>query len=517
MKSYMKTLFMVLLLVFATLPSYAVDVAAKEGGNFEDDDDSYKRERSKTIYDGDLYKQPETKESYGAYYIDDPIESPRLPQEPVTFWLNKGQQKVFNQEQGFSLTYLGSISKTSKIGADTPEGIFSEDVCEQFQMAYFSKSRGKNVASKEVALEEPSGDQVFAPSSTTVEPIALAAQSSSGKKPTPVTAQQIKDSVKSTSVIKHILGEDAYDAILVDKSSIAVQPMPVDTTTLEALMKRATDLALIVGGEANTAFTFNDQDVALALANILRGKGVQLSQQWNGNWKSENVQVFIKYNNIDADQFFQNVRAAQKALATAQIQTYNAFLYLEAYNLPAAEQALNDAQQVFHDTYEPLMKQVMTEINRWKSLPLKTSAKQETIPVMPIDASASTKVFCLVPGEVGYPIMLYEKKGDSVLVGYNSWKDQPSYTVPSDSADTKAVDTKQAKNQGTCVVKGNGVVPVGTRVNVESVSQFCDPLTEKMLSQKADGEVAENNYECLSNEARNGQCVNSLNFLQKIW
>lgn len=130
-----------------------------------------------------------------------------------------------------------------------------------------------------------------------------------------------------------------------------------------------------------------------------------------------------------------------------------------------------------------------------------------------------TKSFCIIAGEIGYPVILYQKREDgAVLVGYNVWKNDSApgddylFKVNSDSQ-----QKQQPKKDDFCVVEGNGEVPVGTRVNVEGISQYCDPLTKQMLNQKQDGEQAENNYECLSNEARNGQCENSLNFLQKIW
>lgn len=130
---------------------------------------------------------------------------------------------------------------------------------------------------------------------------------------------------------------------------------------------------------------------------------------------------------------------------------------------------------------------------------------------------SETKTFCILPGEVGYPIILYEKKDDGVLVGYNAWKgENPSYYV---AANGQARQTSYGSPQekDSCQVEGNGAIPVGTRLNVEDKSQYCDALTKQMMVQKQDGEQAENDYECLSNEQNNGRCVNSLNILQKIW
>ena len=131
---------------------------------------------------------------------------------------------------------------------------------------------------------------------------------------------------------------------------------------------------------------------------------------------------------------------------------------------------------------------------------------------------SETKTFCILPGEVGYPIILYEKKEKGVLVGYTAWKGENPSSYVAMSGETQALRQKDSsKNEGSCKVEGNGLVPIGTRLNVEGKSQYCDALTKKMMTQKQDAEQAENDYECLSNEARNGQCVNSLSFLQKIW
>src|SRR3989338_4724161 len=157
---------------------------------------------------------------------------------------------------------------------------------------------------------------------------------------------------------------------------------------------------------------------------------------------------------------------------------------------------------------------------------IKQDARSEDDSTKPIQGSegaqptmrSETKTFCILPGEVGYPIILYEKKEKGVLVGYTAWKGENPSSYVAMSGETQALRQKDSsKNEGSCKVEGNGLVPIGTRLNVEGKSQYCDALTKKMMTQKQDAEQAENDYECLSNEARNGQCVNSLSFLQKIW
>ena len=141
-------------------------------------------------------------------------------------------------------------------------------------------------------------------------------------------------------------------------------------------------------------------------------------------------------------------------------------------------------------------------------------------PGMTAPTRSETKTFCILPGEVGYPIMLYEKRNNGVLVGYNAWKGENPSSYAARGAGVNALQQTKPfkdKDEDSCQVEGNGAIPVGTRLNVEGKSQYCDALTKKMMVQKQDGEQAENDYECLSNEQNNGQCVNSLNILQKIW
>lgn len=472
-----------LLLIFSILPVYALNDPTI--GAYPED---------KTT---DVAYSPETSVSFAP---TEPFDG-----TPETFWLTKGQTQSF--EQGVSLTYLGS-SANQKIGADTPKGIPSGGFCEQFQITYYTHQEvsGKDVSGKEVMPDVYPEQGRIVPTSVSFAPA-----------PVLTTPQQVEHYIKPTSLTKKTLGQDAYDAAVVDKSTLVALPAPLDAAASEVLMKRIIDLALLVGGEVNTAFTFNDEDVAQALANILHSKGVQMSQNSEG-WKSENIQEFIKYNSIDVNQFFLNVREAQKELSLAQIQTYNAVLYMSAYDLSHAEIALSDAQ-AHYTLYRPLMDKVMAEINRWQPLPVRALPQEGKTPAIPTGKSGNSKVFCLVPGEVGFPIILYEKKDDAVLVGSTSLKMKIETLPAKDMQKTptkKPADIVRKDAEASCAVDGK-TVPVGTRLNVDGVSQYCDPLTHKLFDQKQDAEQAENNYECLSNESRNGQCVNSLGFLERIW
>ncbi|GEM_PF-4726351 len=635
MKQQISILFMVLLLVFATLPLHALDVAAKEGRDKYEDDDDYEL-KSKKISGADYEDSLKYEDS----------SKPTQPQrEPATFWLQQGESKQL--ESSLVLTYLGSSQKPTQIACTgearlCPDGktyvgrnpnlgcafdacpgetsnsvsdllaegaektyvlqgdmafavevLNIEDtnpatvtfkvngevtdqipigktavlkngvvslsvlnialrtaggddlvkftlgtaaveppvsdigVCEQFQMTY------KYVAPSQGIVGEP--EFAIAPEVTTANVQAVAVDSAMPTKDSNVKEMEVyadaeyaeaiakkkridvavqtgdyvldfvEDIIEPTDVTKDILGEQVYKKEVVKESDIDVQPAPIDSTRYDMVSKRVTKLALIIGRQEYMDFSFRNDKVAEELVRILERNGVYVNKK--GDWKSQ-LAAFIKVNNIDVDQFARDLQEAQKQLSLAQIHTYNAFLYLQSNDLDAADREMGLAEKYFAAFQGP-MDRVVKEINRWKPLP----GQGRSQPI-----KEESKTFCIIPGEVGYPIILYEKKDNAVLVGYNSWKNEPrSMGVAIDAKNTDVEKSKTSKNQGVCTVESNGAVPVGTRVNVDGVSQYCDPLTKKMLKQKADGEVAENNYECLSNEARNGVCENSLSFLQKIW
>ncbi len=627
MKAYIKSLFMVLLLIVATLPTYSIGVAAKNSN--DDDDDKY---------DDDLYliEQPESRET-------SPSKGFKA-KEPQTFWLRAGESKVV--ETNIVLTYLGSSQKPSQIlcmadaqlcpdgktyvsrnpklncafdacplsgTKDTnaiqiasvsdalPEGAekiynlgreynlevmiiedtkpatvtfkvngevtgqlpigasavlkdgtslfvhdialryggrddfvkftlggqsdssqptypvpapvnpVQGDVCEQFQITYSYVAPSQGV----VSMPELVGSAMPVPGESKNVKEMEVYPTQPALVVTKDDLDTVADVVKPTSVTKDIIGETAYNKEILEEDAVVAKPVPLDTARRDALAKRIATLAYVIGGEEYMSFSFREDKVAEAIVQILERKGVIISEK-NGNWIKE-AEAFIKQNNIDVEQFVNNLRLAQKYLSLAQIQTYNAVLYLQANNLDGAETEIKQAEENFAMFRKP-MDYVANEINRWK--PFQGQGKGKAI-------SEQSETFCLVQGEVGYPIMLYDKKDNAVLVGYNVWKENgdkalPDYKVP--AVDTVArsrtkeiISKEKESSKEGCLVEGNGAVPVGTRVNIDGVSQYCDPLTKKMLKQKIDGEVAENNYECLSNEARNGVCENSLSFLQKIW
>ena len=81
-----------------------------------------------------------------------------------------------------------------------------------------------------------------------------------------------------------------------------------------------------------------------------------------------------------------------------------------------------------------------------------------------------------------------------------------------------AVETKTIKKQrvaekpaSSCQINGEKIA-AGTRID----GQYCDPLTKQLLQQKEDGAASDNNFECQSNESRNGKCTNSYSLLKGL-
>ncbi len=150
------------------------------------------------------------------------------------------------------------------------------------------------------------------------------------------------------------------------------------------------------------------------------------------------------------------------------------------------------------------------------------------------DGTSWTESLCLREDDLGFSIFLYEKKGDEVLVAYNLYNHGYGGNVlplpePWDGSGSDGIlitdivkpsDKKVKKSDGQgCRVNGN-TMPIGTRFIAtkgnEEVAMYCD-WTKETMEQKADGEKASNGYECLSAEERNGECTNTLNWLQKFF
>ncbi|MDP3916885.1 MAG: hypothetical protein Q8Q42_01195 [Nanoarchaeota archaeon] len=86
--------------------------------------------------------------------------------------------------------------------------------------------------------------------------------------------------------------------------------------------------------------------------------------------------------------------------------------------------------------------------------------------------------------------------------------------------DEKYMSTDEFIPASGCRISDRNIVPVSTRMSFDGKeSQYCD-VDGKMKTQKADGEAAENNYECKSNNSEYGTCANlkeQAYILQKIF
>ena len=423
MQTHLKSLFMVLLLVFATLPVYAST----------GDDDSF-----------DFEEEAENEFSEtAAIELSDDIKK----FEPRTFWLKKGESKRL--ESNLYLTYLGSSQKPSqlfctkevktcsdgtsvgrnpKLGCafdacpdedDESDLVFDENqgICESFELVYEHPSKGKSKGKSSVKSLQPVDSKVF-----------------------------------STDFII----SDVVPVTVEDKAKILISKADVFVAKIEQDIGHAGDL--------------DESDIR----NIKREKEKLLEELEEG----------------DMEEIEEHLENLKKKLDKAQKK------------LSKKDKSGKDDDENGEDDDK--------RIKDFK--PFDQTVEKESV-------EKKIKDFCLVQGEVGYPIILYEKKDSAVLVGYNVWKDDSSFdddAAMTDDSD-KPQKKKTTKKSGLCTVDGDGEVPIGTRLNVEGISQYCDPLTKKMQNQKVDGAVAENDYECFSNEARNGLCVNSLNFLERIW
>ncbi len=536
MKQIIQSLFMVLLLVFAIVPTYTL--AASDPVLGED------KQGMRAPTNGVDLAPPETR------YAD-----------PATFWLTKGQTAQVST--GVSVTYLGTQGKNKESAVCTddvklcddgktyvsrngkyncafdacpgeiqpPKPMSDAQACERFSMSYASTgisdtvaadgvaypTKGSGVASKanENAYGDGTDDRTVV---TKTSAVARVEQTVTGDVK---NADGVFALVEPSAEDKTILGTTVYDRTVVDVNGLTAAKAltPKDKTRSEVLFNQVVVLAKNVGREDYLAFTIDEDKVADALVMLLRSKNLNLIGPYTpgkGTWEAE-VQAFITYNKINVASFESDVRLAQKELLLAQINAYNSLLLLQNNQVDDAEKHYAEGM-THYEAFQKVLTRIEAEVYRWKALPRNDGTKDKT----------AGNEFCIVPGEVGYPIILYEKdeQQQRVLVGYNNGiadravkrvGDYVDAKEVTDKTKTRKTKAKNSKQEGSCIVEGDGAVPVGTRVSIDGVSMYCDALTKKMQDQKADGDEAENNYQCESNESRNGICVNSLNFLEKIW
>lgn len=379
----------------------------------------------------------------------------------------------------------------------------NKKVCERFTLTYTDLPAApvkKTTPAKVTVTAVPLAE--IAPKETAVDAVTALIEAS--KKATVKNPDPLLDIVEPGAVEKDIVGASTVATIVVDADALeavaVVEPTKPEQVKIDSLFDRVATLARDIGREEYILFTTNEDKVAEALVKFLHKKGFYLDAGRNG-WQAD-VQKFVDYNKINLVTFDRDLRLAQKELVLAQLYTYNALLLLMHGKQDAAEMAYNNAVD-HYKKYQAPIDRLNTEMHRWK-LPVEY---RETL--------------CVALGETIPPLTVQQKddRDRTVTVIYNPLAvpaPAPEPIVSVEAVEPTTVDEKtltktKTPERNTCVVDGEKV-PIGTRMN----GQYCD-VTKNMQDQKADGDAAENSYECLSNESRNGICVNSLNILERLW
>ncbi|MFA5175843.1 MAG: hypothetical protein WC413_01100 [Candidatus Nanoarchaeia archaeon] len=84
-------------------------------------------------------------------------------------------------------------------------------------------------------------------------------------------------------------------------------------------------------------------------------------------------------------------------------------------------------------------------------------------------------------------------------------------TITPTSSQPESTVTQPLENSCDGCLSEKNCLPIGTRSN----KQYCD-ISKQLISQKELESQCENNYECLSNECKDGKCVSTYGLLEKI-